>query len=109
MKAKLLSSVRIAMSDDTRIGASEFGQYHYDRFLYWSFGDRKSKAALLRDLAVARTDGNLELIDAKLDEYARLYGLTVDDLKALIKEADQTGMSVPKLHKQLQDERDKGK
>lgn len=87
---------------DTRISSSDFGQYHYALLLYWSFGDRKSKAMLLRDIAVSRCDANKSLIDDKLAEYAGLYGLTIDELKAKIMEADRDKVSIAKLHELLE-------
>jgi hypothetical protein len=92
------------MSADSRIGSSEFGEYHYEEFLKWSFGDRKSKAALLRDVAVARTDANKDLIDRKIEFYADLYGLSVEELIDRIREADDRKTSIPKLHEQLAQE-----
>lgn len=86
---------------DTRIGSAEFGDYHYTQFLMWSFGDRKSKAALLKDIGVARTDANQESIDRKIAYYARLYNLTEDQLIDRIRQADEENVSVAKLHQTL--------
>jgi len=86
---------------DTRIGSAEFGDYHYDRFLVWAFVDRQSKAALLRNLAVARTDANKDLIDDKLQYYCDLYNLGQAELLERIRQADLKGISIPQLHKLL--------
>lgn len=86
---------------DTRVGSAEFGDYHYNEFLKWSFGDRKSKAALLKDVGVARTDANQELIDRKIAYYSRLYGLTEEQLIDRIRQADEENISVAKLHQNL--------
>jgi hypothetical protein len=86
---------------DTRIGSAEFGEYHYQEFLNWSFCDRQSKAALLRNVAVARTDANQELIDRKMEAYAKLYNLTTEQLRERIREADERGVSIAKLHQNL--------
>jgi hypothetical protein len=86
---------------DTRVGSAEFGDYHYNEFLKWSFGDRKSKAALLRDIAVARTDANKELLDRKIAYYCHLYGLTEEELVDRIRQADEDNISVAKLHQTL--------
>lgn len=89
---------------DTRIGSAEFGDYHYSEFLKWCFGDRQSKAALLRNLAAARTDANQDLIDRKMSYYARLYKLTEDQLFERIRQADEQNISVAKLHQTLASE-----
>lgn len=91
---------------DTRIGSAEFGDYHYTEFLKWSFGDRQSKAALLRNLAAARTDANQELIDRKIAYYANLYKLTEEQLIERIRLADESNISIAKLHQTLAAEAD---
>jgi hypothetical protein len=93
--------VEISLVADTRIGSAEFGEYHYQQFLGWSFCDRQSKAALLRNLAVARTDANQESIDRKIAFYAKLYRLTSDELLERIRLADEQKISIAKLHETL--------
>lgn len=86
---------------DTRITSAEFGDYHYQQFLGWSFCDRQSKAALLRNVAAARTDANQDSIDRKLEFYARLYKTTPEQLLERIREADEKNISIAKLHQIL--------
>jgi len=93
--------MQVLIVADTRIGSAEFGDYHYTEFLKWSFGDRQSKAALLRNLAVARTDANQELIDRKVAYYASLYKMTEEQLVDRIRLADEANISVAKLHQTL--------
>lgn len=91
----------LQLVSDTRIGSAEFGGYHYQRHLAWSFCDRQSKAALLRNLAVARIDANQQLIDRKLEYYAHLYGVSVEELLQRIMDADDQKISIAKLHQVL--------
>jgi hypothetical protein len=86
---------------DTRITCAEFGDYHYQEFLSWAFLDRQSKAALLRNMAIARTDSNQALIERKLSYYARLYKKTVEEIQQRILQADDEGLSVVELHRRL--------
>jgi hypothetical protein len=86
---------------DTRIGSAEFGEYHYQEFLHWSFCDRQSKAALLRNVAVARTDANQQLIDRKMAAYAQLYKISLEQLKERVRLADEEKISIAKLHETL--------
>lgn len=87
---------------DTRIFSAEFGDYHYRRFLAWSFVERQSKAAFLRNLAVARTEANRSEIDDPLDHYAKLYSLPLEELLEAIYNADRNGVSVAQLHQRLE-------
>ncbi|NJL57295.1 hypothetical protein HC928_20740 [bacterium] len=89
---------------DTRVGSAEFGDYHYTELLKWAFGDRKSKAALLRDIGVARIDANQDLINRKIDYYINLYQKTEEELVERIRQADEEGISIAKLHQTLADE-----
>jgi hypothetical protein len=89
---------------DTRVGSAEFGDYHYTELLKWAFGDRKSKAALIRDIGVARVDANQDLINRKLDYYITLYGKSEAELIERIREADEEGISIAKLHQTLAEE-----
>lgn len=86
---------------DTRIGSADFGDYHYQRHLAWSFVDRQSKAALLRNMAAARIDANEAQIDRKLQFYADLYNITLEQLMQRIMEADERKTSIAKLHQVL--------
>jgi hypothetical protein len=90
-----------SVANNTRITSADFGDYHYQQFLNWTFCDRQSKAALIRNLAVARTDANTELISGKLEYYTELYGLTMAELQKRIFEADAEGISVAELHRRL--------
>lgn len=96
----MVSSVKIM--SDTRITSAEFGDYHYRRFLQWSFAERQSKAAFLRNLAVARTEANRNEIDDPLLHYSKLYGLPLEELLDAIYNADQNNISVAQLHQRLE-------
>ncbi len=85
----------------TRLSTAELGDYHYQRFICWAFCDRQSKAALSRNLIAARTDANADLIDDKLQYYAGLYGLTLEELQTRLMQSDQDGVSIAELHRQL--------
>lgn len=67
---------------------AELPIYHYKRFLLWAFSDRKSKANLAKDVLVARVEANQALIDLKLEEVAKSYGITVEDLVDKVIQAD---------------------
>ena len=87
---------------DTRITSAEFGDYHYRRFLQWCFSERQSKAAFLRNMAVARTGANEDTIDRATDHYCKLYQLTPDELKEYVFQADQNNVSIAMLHDRLE-------
>ena len=73
---------------DKRIATAELPIYHYKRLLLWAFCDRKSKANLAKDVLVARVEANQALIDLKLEEVAKSYGITVEDLVDKVIQAD---------------------
>lgn len=87
---------------DTRITSAEFGDYHYRKFLEWCFTERQSKAAYLRNLAVARTGANTGNIDTAMDHYCKLYGLSREELQEYVYLADQNNVSIAMLHDRLE-------
>lgn len=87
---------------DTRISSSAFGDYHYRRFLLWCFVERQTKAAYLRNLAVARIDANQEIIQNIAAHYCELYKLTPEELQDYIYKADQNNVSISMLHDRLE-------
>lgn len=87
---------------DTRISSAEFGDFHYKKFLEWSFTERQSKAAFLRNVAVARTGANLDSINVAIDHYCKLYKLTREELQEYIYIADQNNVSIASLHDRLE-------
>jgi hypothetical protein len=81
---------------------AEFGDYHYRRFLQWCFSERQSKAAFLRNMAVARTGANEDLIDRAIEHYCKLYSLTAEELQEYVFLADQNNVSIAMLHDRLE-------
>lgn len=88
---------------DTRIQSSEFGDFHYRKFLKWAFANDRTKADFLRNVAVARVDqpDNERQIDSGLEHYSKLYNLSLDELDEVIGKADQNGVSLVELHNRL--------
>ena len=89
---------------DTRISSSEFGEYHYQLFVQWAFIERQSKAAFLRNIAVARTEANRSEVDDGLEFYANRYRMTVQELIDRIAELDQQKLSISQIHQRLDEE-----
>lgn len=87
---------------DTRIFSAEFGDFHYKKFLDWAFVERQSKASLLRNLAVARTDANLGPTAEGLQHYCEIYQLELAELREYLYKADQNGVSIAALHDRLE-------
>lgn len=87
---------------DTRISSAEFGDYHYRRFLLWCFAERQSKAAYLRNMAVARVDANQDVINNISSHYCQLYDLSLEELQEYIYLADLNGVSISMLHDRLE-------
>lgn len=88
---------------DGRIYTSEMPPYHLKKLVYWAFADRKTKTTLAKDILVARTEVNDELIDRKLADYALNYLFTTEQLKELILLADSKGISNAQLHNTLKE------
>jgi hypothetical protein len=91
------------ISMDTRFSTAPLPSYHYKRFLFWAFCDRKSKSNLSKDILVARTEANETLIERKLLDYATEYNLSVEELSDLILQANIDGLSFAKLHEGLKE------
>ena len=92
----------VSVPTDTRINSSDFGDFHYKRFLDWCFVSRQSKAAFLRNVAVNRTEANFELIQTGLQHYCQALGMTMEELQEHIRHADNNGVSIALLHTRLE-------
>lgn len=88
---------------DTRISTGELGEYHYQRFLQWSFVQRQSKAAFARNVLVARTDANADGIDQGLEFYANRYGISTEELCELVAQLDNEKKSISQIHAALEE------
>lgn len=88
---------------DTRISTGELGEFHYQRFLQWSFVQRQSKAGFARNVLVARTDANSEGIDQGLEFYANRYNISIEELCELIAQFDNEKKSISQIHAALEE------
>lgn len=88
---------------DTRISTGELGEYHYQLFLQWAFVQRQSKAAFARNVLVARTDANSEVIHHGLEFYANRYNITVEELCELLAQFDAEKKSISQIHIALEE------
>jgi hypothetical protein len=89
-------------SDNPKVMSAAFGAYHLRQLRGWAFCDAKSKATLIRDIVVARTEANQPLIADKTEFFVKKYKLSsADELLDRIEQADREGISVARLHQQL--------
>lgn len=90
------------MATDLRIGTAPLSSYHHQLLLLWAFCDRKTKGMLGKDILVARSESNKQLIDDKLLHFARAYGLTVEELIERIVQADANNQPLSTLQDELE-------
>jgi hypothetical protein len=88
---------------DTRIQSSELRDYGYKLFLRWAFANGQTKADFIRNIAVNRASTPDNVLEANrgMEHYAKLYGMTYEELDEVIARADQNGVSIVELQNRL--------
>ncbi len=95
----------MAKKDDmTRITSAEFGDFNYQQYLEWIFVEGQGKAEHIRNMAVARTEANRPRAIEGLNHYAKVYGLSVEELGRRIRELDAQKKTILQIHRILQEE-----
>lgn len=89
---------------DRRIQSSELTDFHYRKFLIWSFVNGQAKGGFARNVLVARTTSpeNVQEQAKGMSHYSVLYGIPEEELEALITQADQNGVSLVELHNRFE-------